>query len=77
MKYMIEEKQVSINKVAETSEAEIRNWIKNVGFTNKKATYIKKTTDIIIKQYGGQVPSDLASVMSFPGVGPKMAHLLL
>jgi endonuclease-3 len=74
---MIGEKNVSIKKVSETDEKEIREWIKRVGFSNKKAKYIKNATDMIINQYDGKVPSDYSKVLSLPGVGPKMANLLL
>ena len=48
-----------------------------MGFHNKKAEYIKKATKIINDEHGGLVPDDYKKLIALPGVGPKMAHLVL
>jgi len=55
----------------------LNEWIKKVGFHNKKAVYIKEATKIISEEYGGIVPNDYKKLLALPGVGPKMAHLVL
>lgn len=77
MKTLIYEKGLSIDMVMKTSEADLNEYISAVGFHNKKAKYIKDTTKIIVEQYKGIVPKRLDQLLDFPGVGPKMAHLLL
>ena len=32
---------------------------------------------MLVKKFGGKVPSKLDDLLSLPGVGPKMSHLLL
>ena len=51
--------------------------IKKVGFHNKKAKYLKGAAAMIVKDFNGQVPSELDKILKLPGVGLKMAHLLL
>jgi endonuclease-3 len=63
--------------ILKTSEADLNSWIAAVGFHNKKAKYIKETAKIISEKHKGIVPSKLEDIIDFPGVGPKMAHLLL
>ena len=55
----------------------VNQWISKVGFHNKKAEYIKKATKIINDEHGGKVPADFKKLIALPGVGPKMAHLVL
>lgn len=59
------------------TESELDECIKLVGFHRRKATYIKKTCEMIQNQFYGDIPHTLAEIVSFPGVGPKMGHLLL
>lgn len=60
-----------------TSEKELNEYISAVGFHNKKAVYIKNATKQIVEKHKGQVPSNFEELLDLPGVGPKMAHLLL
>lgn len=48
-----------------------------VGFHNKKARYIKAAAEILDAKYDGDIPETIVEMMALPGVGPKMAHLLL
>lgn len=77
MKHLVQERGLSIDMVLKTSEADLNSWISAVGFHNKKAKYIKETAKIIKEKHKGVVPSKLEDIIDFPGVGPKMAHLLL
>lgn len=42
-----------------------------------KAKYIKKATEILVEKHGGKVPAVYKDLIALPGVGPKMAHLVL
>ena len=63
--------------IMNTKEKDLNEWISKVGFHNKKAVYIKKTTEMIMNDHNGIVPDSLDEICKFPGVGLKMAHLLL
>ena len=77
MNYLVKEQGLSIEMVMKTSEKDLNEYISAVGFHNKKAKYIKDTTKVIVDKYKGIVPQRLEELLDFPGVGPKMAHLLL
>ena len=68
---------MSIDTIQKTDAETLNSWILKVGFHNKKAVYIKKTTAMIVDEFGGQVPDELEKLCQLPGVGLKMAHLLL
>lgn len=75
--FLIYEKGLSIEKVLITDYDELNSWISNVPLHNKKAEYIKKATEMINTKHKGIVPKTLKEITALPGVGLKMAHLLL
>ena len=76
-RFLIEEKNLSVKTILNTAEKDLSEWIRKVGFRNKKAKYIKEATQIIHEQYGGIVPSHYNKLIKLPGVGPKMIYLLM
>ena len=66
-----------VKGVRAASEDTIRELIYGVGFYNNKAKYIKKSADLIEETFSGKVPSDYSGLVSLPGVGPKMALIIL
>ena len=63
--------------IIETDEEKIQELIKPVGFYRRKATYIKKTTQILLDEYDGDIPDTIEGLVKLPGVGPKMGYLIL
>ena len=63
--------------IIETDEEKIQELIKPVGFFRRKATYIKKTTQILLDEYDGDIPDTIEKLVKLPGVGPKMGYLIL
>ena len=55
----------------------IHTLIQGVGFWNRKADYIKRTTAIIVTEHAGEVPSTMKGLLALPGVGPKMSLIVL
>lgn len=39
--------------------------------------YIKKTCDILLKDYKGDIPPTIEGLCALPGVGPKMGHICM
>lgn len=77
MHALVHEKGLSLDMIMKTSEKDLNEMIAVVGFHNKKAKYIKEATKIIMEKHKGIVPSRFEDLIAFPGVGSKMAHLLL
>lgn len=69
--------ELSVKKVLGYSVSEIDDCIKVVGFHNTKASNIAAATQMLKNEFSGRVPSDLESLLRLPGVGPKMAYLVL
>ncbi len=63
--------------IKNTSVEKINELIKHSGFHNLKSKYIKKTSEILINDYDGDIPSTLEELIKLPGVGYKMAILAM
>lgn len=82
---------VQINKVTENlfkkyrtawdyASADIRELeadIYSTGFYKSKAKNIKAAAQLIIKNYGGEVPQTMEELVTLPGVGRKTANIVL
>jgi endonuclease-3 len=68
---------LTIENVISTPEEEIAKLIHPVGFWRKKAGYIKRVSQILLDEYGGDIPATMDQLCALPGVGPKMSHLVM
>ncbi|GBE61255.1 base excision DNA repair -GPD family domain containing protein [Babesia ovata] len=73
----LKERGLNVESVAKMPEEELDSLISKVGFHKTKAKHIKQATDIIIEKYNGRVPDTIQELVSLPGVGPKMANLVM
>lgn len=55
----------------------LREIIRPVGFYNNKTDTIRKICQLLLDQYGGQVPDELNELLKLPGVGRKTANLVV
>jgi len=56
---------------------ELERDIQSTGFFRNKAKNIQECCRRLVDEYGGQVPRDLDSLVSLPGVGRKTANVIL
>ncbi|MBQ7669633.1 MAG: endonuclease III [Clostridia bacterium] len=56
---------------------EIERIVKPCGLYRGKAKSIKEASELIINEYGGKVPDTMEELLSLPGVGRKIANLIL
>lgn len=61
----------------ELTEEQIAQLIFPAGFYKRKAVQIRQISEILVRDYGGEVPSDAQKLMALPGVGLKTANLTL
>lgn len=66
-----------IEALASLSVSQIEKAIYPVGFYPTKAKNIKKTAQILIEKYGGKVPKTIDALLELPGVGRKVAALVV
>ncbi|KAI4324300.1 hypothetical protein L6164_023852 [Bauhinia variegata] len=63
--------------ISKADEETIRNLIYPVGFYTRKAANLKKVANICLTKYDGDIPGSIEELLSLPGIGPKMAHLVM
>lgn len=55
----------------------LKNHIKTIGLYNNKAKNVIAMADILINDFGGEVPQTREELVSLPGVGRKTANVVL
>ena len=68
---------LSVPSILDTPDAKLNELIHAVGFHNNKVDYIKRSTQLLVDKHGGRVPDTMEELLELPGVGPKMALILL
>jgi endonuclease-3 len=56
---------------------ELKTYISTIGLYNTKAKNVIATCEILVNQYGGEVPREREALESLPGVGRKTANVVL
>ena len=63
--------------LAEASIEEIEQYVRPCGLYHVKAQNTKDACTMLVNEYGGQLPDTMDELLRFPGVGRKVANLLL
>lgn len=63
--------------IAQAGLADIEAIIRPCGLYHTKAESIREACAILVRDYGGIVPNDMDALLALPGVGRKIANLLL
>ena len=67
----------SLNDLAEGDTAEIESIVKPCGLYKVKARNIKDECIMVRDEFGGVVPDNMDDLLKLPGVGRKIANLIL
>uniref|UniRef100_A0A8C6XMR6 Endonuclease III-like protein 1 n=1 Tax=Naja naja TaxID=35670 RepID=A0A8C6XMR6_NAJNA len=73
----LREHGLTVERILETGEEVLGQLIYPVGFWRNKVRYIQQTTAILKRDYAGDIPETVDELVKLPGVGPKMAHLVM
>jgi endonuclease-3 len=56
---------------------DIEKTLKGIGLHRQKAKYLKEAVRLLLDRYGGKLPDTLEELVKFPGVGRKIANIIL
>jgi endonuclease-3 len=62
---------------AGADRSELEEMIKSTGFFRNKTDSLIKLGQVLVEQYGGQVPATLDQLVKLPGIGRKTANVIL
>lgn len=64
-------------KMAALGEERVREFVKSIGLFRTKAKNVIRLSEILVEQYGGEVPQDRDLLEQLPGVGRKTANVVM
>ena len=67
----------TVESMANAAVEDIEDIVRPCGLYHTKAQNIKDACRILVEDHGGIVPDDMESLLALPGVGRKIANLLL
>ena len=71
------EKYPTCESLAKADYSDIEEIIRPCGLFRTKAQSIKDACIMLCDEYGGELPDEMEKLLKFPGVGRKIANLLL
>ena len=63
--------------LAAATEEQVFQFIRSVSYPNNKSRLLTGMARRLVDDFGGEVPSDMDSLLSLPGVGRKTANVML
>lgn len=67
----------TVENIAATDDKKLGELIYPVGFWRNKVKFLKRTSAMLMTEFGGDIPKSVEGLVRLPGVGPKMAHLAM
>ncbi len=71
------EKYPDIPSLANADLDDVKELIKTCSFFNNKAKNLVKMAQMVMENYGGDIPLDEKELVKLPGVGQKTAHVVM
>ena len=62
--------------LAQAVPEDVYQLIKSVSYPNSKTSHLIGMAEKLVRDFGGEVPSDIDDLMSLPGVGRKTANVI-
>lgn len=66
----------TLEALADADISEVEQYIHSTGFFRAKAKDIVLASQMLLRDYGGKVPSTMEDLLKLPGVGRKTANLI-
>jgi endonuclease-3 len=67
----------TLQAFAGADDGEVEEYIRSCGFFRIKARDLTAAARMLLSDFGGEVPGDMESLLKLPGVGRKIANLML
>lgn len=71
------ERYPAVADLASANPADVEEIIRTIGFYRTKAANVVKCAQLVVSEYGGQIPRDIDELQKLPGVGRKTANVVL
>lgn len=71
------ERYPTVVDLAAANVADVEEIIRSIGFYRTKAANCIKCAQMVLSEYGGEIPRDINELQKLPGVGRKTANVVL
>ncbi len=71
------QKYPTVEAFSKADVGDVENLIRSTGFFRNKAKNIVACAQVLCERFGGVVPDNMEDLLSLPGVGRKIANLIL
>ncbi|TMW63657.1 hypothetical protein Poli38472_002598 [Pythium oligandrum] len=68
---------VTVATMRETTTDRLEELLKPVGFYRRKAEHLKRVVETLHTRYNDDIPRQLSQLIELPGIGPKIARVIL
>ncbi len=65
-----------VSELAKATEEDILSYIKSVSYPNSKARHLRQMAQMVVEEFGGEIPCEIDSLTKLPGVGRKTANVM-
>lgn len=62
---------------ANANVSTLKSYLKSLNFYKTKSRNLKRSAEMIVEKFDGEVPKTIAELMELPGVGRKVANVVL
>lgn len=66
----------SVESLAQASPEDVLDLVRSISYPNSKARHLVGMAQKLMSDFGGEVPGDVDSLMTLPGVGRKTANVV-
>ena len=67
----------TVSDLAKATEEEILSYVKSVSYPNSKTHHLQQMAQMVVKDFGGEIPCNIDDLTKLPGVGRKTANVVL
>ena len=67
----------TVSDLAKATEEEILSYVKSVSYPNNKTHHLQQMAQMVVKDFGGEIPCNIDDLTKLPGVGRKTANVVL
>ena len=67
----------TVSDLSKATEEEILSYVKSVSYPNSKTHHLLQMAQMVVKDFGGEIPCNIDDLTKLPGVGRKTANVVL
>lgn len=67
----------TVSDLAKATEEDILSYVKSVSYPNNKTRHLLQMAQMVVQDFGGEIPCNIDDLTKLPGVGRKTANVVL